>query len=74
MGSAASTKIKQSTLRGDTASLSSRNQRYAVLGCTPCASAHSLKFTHALHHTLKCQQLFTPLQAGAPINACGLSI
>jgi hypothetical protein len=24
----------------------SRNQRYAVFGCTPCSSAHSLKFTY----------------------------
>ena len=38
-------RISPPTRVAGTGSFPSRNQRYAVTGCTPCATAHSLKFT-----------------------------
>jgi hypothetical protein len=56
------TRTNRPARRAGTGSLPSRYQRYAVTGCTPCASAHSLKFTNTNYRLLKetKQQLATP--------------
>src|SRR3981081_1572359 len=55
-----STRINRPARRAGTGSLPSRNQRYAVTGCTPYSRAHSLKFTTTYYCLLKGQQLAPP--------------
>src|SRR5574342_683095 len=58
-----STRINRPARRAGIGSLPSRYQRYAVTGCTPCASAHSLTFTNTYYRLLKKEQLPTPATA-----------
>jgi hypothetical protein len=55
-----STRINRPARRAETGSFPSRNQRYAVTGCTPCPNAHCLKFTSTHYCLLRGQQLATP--------------
>src|SRR3977135_1381697 len=68
---AGSTRINRPARRAGTGSFPSRNQRYAVTGCTPCSRAHSFKFTTTHHCLLKGQQLAPPrvLQRNVPDQA-----
>src|SRR6476469_3638493 len=45
--------VRGPTRSAGTGNVPSRNQRYAVRGATPCALAHSVRFTHEIIQHLK---------------------